>query len=272
MRKRIDAKYLLTDQYKDASNLNARFQLHERFSKNKHGWHRWVFDQFSLPPDAVILELGCGPGHLWLKNIDRIPDGWNITLSDFSQGMLQEAQQNLNTSQRPFRFQVMDAQSIAFPDQSFDAVIANHMLYHVPDRDKAFSEIHRTLRSDGCFYAATNGQNHLRQLGELVKKFDPDAYEGRNKTDSGVRASENFSLENGLDQLSPWFSEVTLNRYEDSLVITESEPLIAWAMSWAKPIFAGRRLDDFLSFLEQEMALRGAIQVSKDPGIFKAFR
>ncbi len=65
---------------------------------------------------------------------------------------------------------------------------------------------------------------------------------------------------------------MTLSRYEDSLVITEIEPLIDWAMSWAKPIFAGGKLDDFLSFLEQEMALQGAIQVSKDPGIFKALR
>jgi len=126
MSKLSDQKYLLTEQYKNASNLNARFQLHERFSTNKYGWHRWVFDQLHLPPSCRILELGCGPGYLWLKNNDRIPDGWEITLSDFSPGMLQEAQQNLSPSDHPFTFEVIDAQSIPFADESFDAIIANH--------------------------------------------------------------------------------------------------------------------------------------------------
>ena len=35
------------------------------------------------------------------------------------------------------KFEEIDAQSIPFEDETFDAVIANHMLYHVPDRPKA---------------------------------------------------------------------------------------------------------------------------------------
>ena len=53
-----DQSYLLNKQYKDASNFNARVALHARFSVNKHGWHNWVFDQFTLSTDSTILELG----------------------------------------------------------------------------------------------------------------------------------------------------------------------------------------------------------------------
>jgi len=269
MSKISDRDYLLKEQYRNASNLNARFQLHERFSINKYGWHRWVFDQFDIHPDAHILELGCGQGFLWVKNIGRIPENWDITLSDFSLGMLQEAQWNLHESHRCFKITVFDAQWVPFENESFDAVIANHMLYHVPDRDKVFSEVHRVLRPNGRFYASTNGRTHLQELGELVRKFDRNA---PRDDGGGVRSSEKFSLENGFDQLSRWFSKVTKRRYEDALVITEAEPLIAWAKSWAKPVFVGEKLAEFIKFLERELTSHGSIHVTKDPGIFEAYR
>jgi hypothetical protein len=79
---RIDDTKYVTSQYRDASNLNTRIGLHQRFSVNPYGWLPWVFDQLELPSQARILELGCGTGQLWLDNIDRIPAGWEITLTD----------------------------------------------------------------------------------------------------------------------------------------------------------------------------------------------
>ena len=72
-------QYLLTHQYKNAQSLNARIQLHARFSTNKYGWQRWVFDHFNIPAQGRILEVGCGTGGLWMRNINRIPEGWEIT-------------------------------------------------------------------------------------------------------------------------------------------------------------------------------------------------
>jgi SAM-dependent methyltransferase len=162
----------VTGQYQNAKNLNTRIQLHQRFSTNKYGWHRWVFDQFSFPLQSRILELGCGTGELWLENIDRVPGEWEITLSDYSAGMLQQAQQNLDHSRR-FRFEVIDAQTLPFASRSFDSIIANHMLYHVPDRNKALSEIRRVSNSEGSFHASTVGQRHLQEIAGLVGRFDP---------------------------------------------------------------------------------------------------
>ena len=45
-----DREYLLSHQYRDASNLDARGDLHRRFGTNPRGWHRWVFDHLRLPP------------------------------------------------------------------------------------------------------------------------------------------------------------------------------------------------------------------------------
>ncbi|HJT55387.1 MAG TPA: class I SAM-dependent methyltransferase [Ktedonobacteraceae bacterium] len=154
-----DQEYLLTSQYKDSSNLNARIQIHKLFSTNRTAFHRWVFDHFHVPHPARLLEAGCGPGYLWAQNRDRIPEDWEITLSDFSAGMLQEAQSRLSGGSGHFSFQLFDIQSIPFENEHFDTVIANHMLYHVPDRAKALSEIRRVLKPGGVFMPSPTVQN-----------------------------------------------------------------------------------------------------------------
>jgi ubiquinone/menaquinone biosynthesis C-methylase UbiE len=214
-----------------------------------------------------LLELGCGPGLLWLQNRDRIPEGWALTLSDFSPGMLQQARQNLGANGQQFKYEVIDAQSIPFADGSFDGVIANHMLYHVPDREQAFGEIRRVLRPGGRFYASTVGQTHMQELVELAHQFASGAelWDGR--------PSESFLLENGREQISRWFPRVVLHRYEDALEITEAEPLVAYVASTISSSGGvRRRLQELLRFLEKELTRRYAIHVTKDSGIFEAFR
>jgi SAM-dependent methyltransferase len=264
MSKLSDQEFLLTDQYKDASNLDARIQLHQGFSTNKYGLQRWAFDQFNLPPVCRILDLGCGPANLWIENLDRIPDGWDITLTDFSPGMVEQAQENLGNCGRPFAFGPVDAQSIPYDDASFDAVIANHMLYHVPDRTKALAEMRRVLRPGGRFYTSTVGETHTRELFEIVSRFDPE--------DKFLHEVPSFTLENGAMQLAPWFSEITLHRYEDDLVITEAGPLIAYIMSMveAKSVFAGDKLGQLVAYAKGQIAAHGAIHITKDTGIFEA--
>ena len=114
-----DQHYLRTDQYADGRNLSARIALHERFS-TRNDWFEWVFDHFPKATAARVLELGCGTGALWKSNAARIPEGWAITLSDFSEGMVEQARQSLASLRRPFSFRVIDAQTIPFPDALFD--------------------------------------------------------------------------------------------------------------------------------------------------------
>jgi ubiquinone/menaquinone biosynthesis C-methylase UbiE len=252
-------------QYGDASNLNARLQLHECFSTNKYGWHRWVFDQLGLTSKRDILELGCGTGDLWQKNADRIPTGWNITLTDVEVSMVNEAKRHLCKVNHPFRFAVFDAQSIPLDAESVDVVIANHMLYHVSDKHKVFSEISRVLRPAGLFFASSIGRNHMRELYELVHRFDP-SFDPWSR-----RFGKSFLLENGHKQISRWFPKVMLRRYEDSLIINETEPLLAYVMSTdLKSIFNSQTLKEFKKFIENELALHNSVYVTKDSGLFQA--
>jgi SAM-dependent methyltransferase len=257
----ISDQTYLREQYKNAANLNDRILLHQRFSTNPYDFHLWVFDHLKLPADSRVLELGCGPGSLWRPNLARIPAGWQITLSDLSPGMLAEARANL-ASAASFAFEQADAQSLPFADAAFDAVIANHMLYHVPDRAKAFAEIRRVLRTGGRFYAATNGENHLREIYELVQQFDP-------ALDLWNRMT--FRLENGAGELAPFFPQVTLHRYPSNLVVTEAEPLVAFVASMIGAKLSGERRAAFAQAVAERIAADGAIYVTKDTGLFEVW-
>ena len=265
MSKFTDQQYLKTDQYKDSSNLDARAALHQRFSTNPHGWFNWTLDVLlSLPAVAKILELGCGPAYLWKECSTRIPPGWDITLSDLSPGMLDSAWRNLVVTGRAFHFKEIDAQEIPFADETFDAVIANFMLYHIPDRPKALNEIQRVLKPGGKLFAATVGENHMREALQWTKRV------GR-ETMASVPVP--FTLENGLDQLASVFSKVELARYPDGLQVTEVKPLIAYILS---NVPAGDRIESALADVEQELEEelkgKGRIVITKDSGLFEAIK
>jgi ubiquinone/menaquinone biosynthesis C-methylase UbiE len=265
MSKINDQDYLCNEQYKDASNLNARIRIHLEFSTNKYGWFRWVFDQYDFESPARILELGCGPGDLWLDNADRIPVDWEITLSDFSPGMLDQAKQKLVDHPHAFTFETIDAQSIPYGADHFDFVIANHFIYHVPDRAKALSEIRRVLKPGGRFYATTIGSRHMKELPELLARFDPAIED--------YLQSENFpfTLENGADQLKAFFPDVQMRRYIDDLKVTDVNIMADYAFSSMRMELVKDRRDEFMRFLKQEMeANGGVITIKKDSGIFIA--
>jgi ubiquinone/menaquinone biosynthesis C-methylase UbiE len=261
-----DKQYLKGDQYKDASNLNARLTIHERFSTNSYGWFNWVFDALiKLPYAAKVLELGCGPAILWKSIFERIPADWNITLSDLSPGMLDAAWRNLIVTGRTFQFKEIDAQSIPFEDETFDAVIANHMLYHVPDRAKAITEIKRVLKPGGHFIATTVGENHVHEIMDWFRRIHVDHI-----WESFVVP---FTLENGQEQLKTYFSEVSVSRYEDSLEITEIEPIMAYIRSGVRVSeLSEDELVKLQHDLENELKEKGKIFITKDSGLFEAVK
>ncbi len=258
-----DPQYLRHQQYRDATNLNARIQLHARFSTNHYGWHRWVYDQLALPPQGCILELGCGSAELWATNLQRVPAGCEIILSDFSAGMARQAMGRLAHGSHPSAFAVLDAQAIPFGDRRFDVVIANHMLYHVPDRERALAEIRRVLRPGGYLYATTIGQAHLLELYALVERFDPAS------TFRGTLSSP-FTLESAPAQLAGHFAYHAVYRYEDALMVNEAVPLVNYIISGSsRP--AEEQRTALTEFVERELAAHGGIlRITKDSGMLVA--
>jgi ubiquinone/menaquinone biosynthesis C-methylase UbiE len=259
----MNARELLREQYKDGSNLNARMRLHARFSTNRYGIFRWIFDQLKLSETARVLELGSGTAQLWMRNADRVPREWKIVLSDFSFGMLKESRANLASIERPFAMALADAQALPFRDGIFDAVIANFMLYHVPDVPLAMREIRRVLIPDGSCCAATFSKENFREYHAMVERF------------LGVpRASGNashFGLENGGDLMRTSFPHVEVLRYPDDMIVTEAQPLIDYVNSTrARRNATAEQMNALRQFIEAEIAAHGSIHITKDAGLFIA--
>jgi ubiquinone/menaquinone biosynthesis C-methylase UbiE len=262
-----ESEALKKNQYHTAENINTRVLLHQLYSTNKQGFANWIFEHYALQPNQRILELGCGSGGIWKNR--SIPDGVQMILSDFSEGMLEAAKKNL----KGFGFieyQVIDAQEIPYDDDTFDIVIANHMLYHVPDIKKALSEIARVLKPDGTFYASTVGLHNMEDLTALLSGFDPCI-------DFALHSiAQAFGLETGKNQLDEFFCTVDLDRYEDSLHITEADPLADYVLSSqsignVNEIISGDRVKNFQDYLTNMLAQKGYIDIKKDAGLFTSY-
>jgi len=263
--KLTDSHHLLTNAYRDPFRLNARISLHEHFSTNPQPWHAWVFDQIEIPPHSDILEIGCGPGGFWDENRERIPADANIILTDLSHGMLSAACKKL--SYLPFQYACADAQSLPFPARGFDLIIAKHMLYHLPDRQRAYRGFQRLLKPGGKLYATTNGVDHLGELVGMIQGFDPSIdYPGLNL---------GFNLGNGQRELALWFSDVKLREYPDSLVITAAQPISDYitSMSFFMPeTFSQDRRARLTAYLQSIIDLKGSIHITKSVGLFIAHK
>lgn len=259
-----DSARLLREQYKDGSNLSARIRLHQRFSTNRYGQMRWMFDRIQLPETASVLELGCGTGILWRGSV-KVPRGWRVILSDVSDGMLRETRDHLAQLGHSFTYMEADAQAIPFRNMSFDAVIANHMLYHVPDIPRALDEIRRVLKPGGFCFAATMGVANMREMNDLSTRF----FSIPRMTESAAR----FGLESGEAYMRAAFTDVTLERYPDSLVITEAAPLMDYICSMrVRTRITDEQIAALCAHVENEIATHGEIRMTKDSGLFIARR
>ncbi|GAA0084958.1 MerR family transcriptional regulator [Clostridium sp. CTA-7] len=254
-------------QYIDASNLKARINIHDKFSTNKEGWMEWFFKQLPLETNCKVLELGCGDGSLWAKNYEKIPKEWEIHITDFSEGMVEDAKLNLKANLDRFHFKVEDAENISYEEETFDIVIANHMLYHLNDMDKALSEMQRVLKKDGYIFISTVGENHMKEMREFLSMVDKEILEAES-----FNLTKKFQIENGLGILSKFFKDIECNLYIDNLKITEKEALFQYMLSMESDIvkkISENKLMKLDKLLEKECFDNGYIYISKHTGYFK---
>ena len=247
------------EQYSTAQNLNTRISIHKKYSVNKQGFGNWIFSNYQIKEGMSVLEIGCGTGEMWVGKDDLIGRCSRLILSDLSEGMLSTARENLKSHDR-IEYRIVDIQEIPFPDREFDVVIANMMLYHVPDLSKGLQEVARVLKDDGTFYCATYGENGMMEYIELL--FD----------DFPISSvwNYNFTLQNGAEKLKKFFADAEKRRYEDSLEVTNTDDLIDYIYSL--PGYSDIQdlsRDTLRSVLEKNMR-DGVLRIPKDYGMFIA--
>lgn len=245
----------IEEQYGSSANLSARIALHRECSTNPYELQRWIFDRLSLAPGQRVLEIACGTGTLWAENRDRIPSGLRPILSDISPGMVETTRLAVPDAADYVACALPD---LPFDDELFDLVVANHMLYHVGERQRGLREIRRVLRPGGMLFAATNGRDHLREIKALMRDFGIE----------GGDISASFTLENGEEQLRQVFGEVRRDDHPDALRITDPELLLRYVASISPK--AEARREEIRAAIAARIAADGAFHVVKSTGAFTA--
>jgi ubiquinone/menaquinone biosynthesis C-methylase UbiE len=248
----------INDMYVKKDTLSTRINIHEKYSVNKYGWTSWVFDQYKFKQNMNILELGCGTGNIWIGKEKNLPENINITLTDISPLMIEKAKKNMKKN-KMFSFQIVNIQNIPFDNKTFDVVIANHMLYHVPNMAKALYEIKRVLKDNGYFYTTTIGENSLKELQDIYKKFE-------DKVKFQYSQNCSFTLENGKKILGEYFSKIEQKLYIDSLKVTDTNDLMEYIISYNKIPKEINKI--FYEAVKSKFNEEGIFNIRKDQGIF----
>jgi ubiquinone/menaquinone biosynthesis C-methylase UbiE len=257
-------------QYASAAKYEARIYLSRRFRTNPQSKYGWIFDHFPKGDGLEVLELGCGTGLFWLANRDRLVKTWTVTLSDYSEGMLDAARKSLAPLGYPFKYAVVDAQDIQYADKTFDIILANNMLYHLPNRDAALHNIRRILKDGGVFAASTMGRNDLLELHNYLYAFLETKHHA-------FRFREYpFSLDNGREQLAKHFKDVVLEKHDNRLVIKDADAAYAVVnyylsfngISGDTVVLPEEEAADFKAYLQNILAKEKTITTQKDEGLF----
>lgn len=252
----------LKNQYQNATNISSRINLHSLYSQNKQGWFPWIFQQCHIKPRLRILELGCGDGTLWTDNLALIPEDISITLSDISSGMLRDARRAIGSSDTRFTFRAFDCKKIPYKDESFDLVIANHVLFYCDDIPAVLKEVCRVLSPGGHFLCSAYGKAHMQEVSQLVEDFDDRIVLSADKL------YERFGRENGRKILEPFFPDAKWLSYEDFLLVQDAEPLISYVLSCHgnQNQYILDHYKEFRAFATKKTAK--GFRITKDAGVF----
>jgi len=99
-----------------------------------------------------VLDLGSGAGNDCFVARTLVGENGKVTGLDFTEAMIEKAKLNLEkTGFKNIEFVQGDIEEMPLPGNNFDVVISNCVLNLVPDKNRAFAEIMRILKTDGHF-------------------------------------------------------------------------------------------------------------------------
>lgn len=129
-----------------------------------------VIKSLRIEPGARVLEVGVGTG----LSLSAYPSHCDVVGIDLSQEMLDQADDKIRErGWNHITLRQMDALNLSFPDDSFDYVMAFHVVSVVPDATKLLDEARRVLRPNGTLVVINHFRSERPIIGSLVELADP---------------------------------------------------------------------------------------------------
>ena len=211
-------------QYATDESLRIRQDIHEKYTVPKSNFVEWVLNNLAWRGDEKVLDVGSGVGSYY-PTMNALSPNLQYHGIDLSAGML-SAHPATN------KIAVADALKLPFPDKAFDVVMANHMIYHLPNIDDGILEFRRVLKPNGVLLVATNGVENMPELKVLMRRAVVLlARSGAMQIQPPSPSSERFALENGSRYLARYFYAVMRCDLPSKLVFPTVDPLMAYLES-----------------------------------------
>ncbi len=135
----------------DAGNDALSFGTHRL-------WKRRLIRRAAVQPGAQVLDVATGTGDIALRFADAVGPQGSVVGVDFSAKMIQQAKQRPNNQKPNLSFEVGDAMSLRFPDNSFDATSISFGIRNVDEPVVALREMRRVVKPGGRVLVMEFGQ------------------------------------------------------------------------------------------------------------------
>lgn len=154
------------------SRLYAEFApLYDKiFGKIFYSRLESVIEDLDIPPGAKVLEVGAGTG----TSFPAYPTHCQVTGIDLAPDMLARAQRKIRENGWTHLTVIeMNALDLDFPDNSFDYVMAFHVVTVVPDPIRMIAEAKRVCKPGGKIVIVNHFTSDFPLLGALTEALDP---------------------------------------------------------------------------------------------------
>jgi len=129
-----------------------------------------VIEDLDIPPGAQVLEVGAGTG----TSFPAYPNHCHVTGVDLAPDMLARARQKIeDNGWSHLKVMEMNALDLKFPDNTFDFVMAFHVVTVVPDPVRMIAEAKRVCKPSGKIAIVNHFTSDVPVLGSLTKAIDP---------------------------------------------------------------------------------------------------
>lgn len=150
------------------SKRSDSFQAQRRAELHSSMADRWLLEiQKYLPKRKLkILDVGCGSGFF---TILLGKQGHEVLGTDLTPDMITKSRELAKEEETDCRFEIMDAENLDFPDETFDVVISRNLTWTLPDAGHAYEEWCRVLKKGGILlnFDANYGSSNFADTSHL---------------------------------------------------------------------------------------------------------
>ena len=127
---------------------------------------------------AHVLDIASGRGAVLFPAAERVGAGGVVVGIDLADAMAQATSEEAASRGFKARVNVMDAEELTFPDESFDCVTCGFGIMFFPDQDRSLAQMRRVLKSGGCLAISTWRVSQVDELRPVLNAMGIPA--GRN--------------------------------------------------------------------------------------------